>query len=328
MVCRRLNWFVWGDDMQLFSVIMPKMVYFFILMALGFVLAKIGMIPKPVIPTLSALVVRVFLPCLQMGLVFENGTTFGTFLEQSHFALMQLCTYIILTVFGLLGAALFRLRYPQRNSFTGGMVGGNFGFLFVPLIVSSFPAYQGFIPIMAAMDTLYVWTVGLFLYSEGTSGSGGKGFLQTLRTRLLNPMLIAILISLCISSLHITLPRPLTDVISGVGNVSGTIGMMLLGANICFMQNNLKARAGSSLGFVFLRQLAAPLTVFLLSRLVVGESQALLLMLLAGIPTMTTTGLLAIEYHTDVDYASNLVFVSTILSLATLPLIALISGYL
>ena len=59
-----------------------------------------------------------------------------------------------------------------------------------------------------------------------------------------------------------------------------------------------------------------------------GESQALLLMLLAGIPTMTTTGLLAIEYHTDVDYASNLVFVSTILSLATLPLIALISGYL
>jgi predicted permease len=104
--------------------------------------------------------------------------------------------------------------------------------------------------------------------------------------------------------------------------------MMLLGANICFMQKNLKARAGSSLGFVFLRQLAAPLTVFLLSRLVVGESQALLLMLLAGIPTMTTTGLLAIEYHTDVDYASNLVFVSTILSLATLPLIALISGYL
>ena len=171
MVCLCLNWFVWGDDMQLFSVIMPKMVYFFILMALGFVLAKIGMIPKPVIPTLSALVVRVFLPCLQMGLVFENGTTFGTFLEQSHFALMQLCAYIILTVFGLLGAALFRLRYPQRNSFTGGMVGGNFGFLFVPLIVSSFPAYQGFIPIMAAMDTLYVWTVGLFLYSEGTSGS-------------------------------------------------------------------------------------------------------------------------------------------------------------
>ena len=178
------------------------------------------------------------------------------------------------------------------------------------------------------MDTLYVWTVGLLLYSEGTSGNGRKGFLQTLRTRLPNPILIAILISLCISSLNISLPGPVTDVISGVGNVSGTIEMMLLGANICFMQKNLKGRMASALGFVLLRQLAAPLAVFLLSRLIVGESQALLLMLLAGIPTMTTTGLLAIEYHTDVDYASNLVFVSTILSLATLPLIAFISAYL
>ena len=68
--------------------------------------------------------------------------------------------------------------------------------------------------------------------------------------------------------------------------------------------------------------------VFVISRPVLGSSEALLLMLLTGIPTMTTTSLLAIEYHTDVDFASNLVFGSTLSSLLTLPMIALVSTYL
>ena len=323
-----LNWSVWGDDMQLFSVIMPKMIYFFILMVLGFVLAKIRILPRDGLPTLSALVVKVCLPCLQMGLVFERGTTFATFADQKLFALMQLAAYVLLTVLGIAGAKAFQLRFPQRNSFTGGMVGGNFGFLFIPLILSVLPEFQGYIPVMAAMDTLYVWTIGLMLYSEGCTQNREGRSAGTFLKKLINPMLIAILLALMIMTVRIPLPQQVIDAVTNVGSVSGPVGMMLLGANICYMSKNLKGTVVPALGFAVLRQLIAPLLVFLLSRQFLGAEEALLLMLLTGIPTMTTTGLLAIEYHTDVDFASNLVFVSTLSSLVTLPLTAYISAFL
>lgn len=314
--------------MQLFSVIMPKMIYFFILMALGFVLAWIGLMPKDGIPTLSSLVVKVCLPCLQMGLVFERGTTFFTFADQRFFALLQLAAYVLLTVLGIVGASAFHLQFPRKNSFTGGMVGGNFGFLFVPLILSVLPESQGYIPVMAAMDTLYVWTIGLMLYSNGCTSNRNERPAGMFLKRLMNPMLIAILIALTISTLRLPLPQQVRDVVSNVGSVSGPVGMMLLGANIFYMKKNLRGTITPVLGFAVIRQLIAPLLVYALSKRILGEGEAMLLMLLTGIPTMTTTGLLAIEYHTDVDFASNLVFVSTITSLLTLPLIAYISAYL
>ncbi|MBQ6528367.1 MAG: AEC family transporter [Clostridia bacterium] len=304
------------------------MIYFFLLMALGFVLAKIGIFQKGSMPAFSALVVKVLLPCLQMSLVFERGTTFASFALQKRFVLMQLLAYLILTLLGILGARVFRIRFPQRNSFTGGMVGGNFGFLFIPLILSVFSDFQGYIPVMAAVDTCYVWTAGLLLYSQGCNHEGKGLTARTILKKLLNPMFAAILIALVLSTFHVALPKQVLNVITNVGSASGTLGMLLLGANICFMNGKMTGSVGKLLGFIGIRQILAPLLVFVISRPVLGSSEALLLMLLTGIPTMTTTSLLAIEYHTDVDFASNLVFGSTLSSLLTLPMIALVSTYL
>ena len=318
----------WRDNVQLFSVIFSKMIYFLLLMILGFLLARLGLIPKNSISTLSGLVVKVFLPCLQMSLVFERGTTFGTFMEKGPFALVQLGCYGLLTLLGLGGVRLFRIRFPQRNSFVGGMISGNLGFLYIPLILSVFPEQQGYVPILAAVDTLYVWTVGLLFYAQGTERDGEKRTAGKFFRRLLNPIFVAILCAMTLSTLQIPLPQQLTEAVSSVGNVSGTVGLMLLGANIFYMNKHLKGRIMPMAGFVFLRQILAPIVVYVIAGRILGKTEAMLLMLLTGIPTMTTTGLLAIEYHTDVDFASNLVFFSTVSSLATIPLITFLSAYL
>ena len=108
--------------------------------------------------------------------------------------------------------------------------------------------------------------------------------------------------------------------------MSGTLGLMVLGVNIYYMDKHMKGNMGKVAVFIALRQIVVPLIVYILARHLTGPVEATLLMLVSAIPTMTTTGLLAIEYHTDVDFASNLVFLSTVSSMATIPMLALVTS--
>lgn len=313
--------------MRLFAVILQKMGYFLLLMMLGFCLGKLGLVPKKSLPTFSGLIVKVFLPALQMSLIFKNQTTFGTFPEKRVFVALQLMAYALLLAAALGGAALFRVHPPKRSSFRGGMVGGNVGFLLVPLVLSVFPEGSGesYIPVLVALDTTVVWSIGLLLYSEGSAAKNGiVGMLRG----MFNPMLIAILLALTLMTLHVPIPSQVQDVVDALGSVAGTLGLMILGVNIFYMDKHVKGEVLPCLGFIALRQIVVPLLVYVVSRRFTGETEAMLLMLLCGVPTMTSTGLLAIEYHTDVDFASTLVFLSTMASLVTIPLISFLAPLL
>ncbi len=311
---------------NLFGVIGPKMIYFFLLMLIGFGVGKLGIISREALPAFSGLIVKVLLPALQISVVFQRGATFAIFWEERRFVVLQLLVYVLLTVAGMLGSRLLRLKYPQRNSFRGGMIGGNVGFLLIPLIMAVFSEEgQSYLPVIVAVDTMYVWTVGLYFYTEGTQSMQGSRKTALLR-RLLSPIFCAILIGLTLSSVHLTLPVQVKEVVDAAGTMSGTLGLMVLGVNIYYMDKHMKGNMGKVAVFIALRQIVVPLIVYILARHLTGPVEATLLMLVSAIPTMTTTGLLAIEYHTDVDFASNLVFLSTVSSMATIPMLALVTS--
>ncbi len=313
--------------MDLFTLISSKMIYFFLLMALGFFLGRIRLIPKDSLPTFSRLIVRVLLPALQVSLVFRRGTTFLSFAEKSTFVLLQLGAYVLLTIGGVAGAWLLRLRFPQRNSFRGGMIGGNVGFLLVPLILSVFPedGGQAYIPLLVSMDVLYVWTVGLYFYMEGTGAAKSpRAFLK----RLFGPMLVGILLALTLTTLHVPIPEQILEALDAAGAASGTLGLIILGVNIYYMDRHLSGSLLPMLGFIGIRQILIPLLTYVIALPIAGRTESVLLMLLSAVPTMTTTSLLAIEYRTDVNFASGLVFLSTVLSMATIPLVTFIISFI
>ncbi len=312
--------------MDVFPLISSKMIYFFLLMMLGFVLGKTRLITRESLPVFSHLIVRILLPALQISLIFRNGTTFASFAEKGAFVLMQAGVYVLLTLAGAAGAWMLRMRFPQRNSFRGGMIGGNVGFLLVPLLLSVFPGGEGqaYIPILVALDVLFVWTVGLYFYTEGAGGMEGKAFLK----RLFGPMLTGILIALALTTLKVPLPAVLLDAVDAVGSTSGTLGLIILGVNICYMDRHLSGNLKPMLVFVFIRQLLLPVVIYLCVRNFATGMESILLMLISAIPTMTTTSLLAIEYRTDVNFASGLVFLSTTASILTIPLVSLLVSVL
>ena len=65
---------------------------------------------------------------------------------------------------------------------------------------------------------------------------------------------------------------------------------------------------------------------YILTGPILPETERVVLMLIAGAPSMTTSCMIAGQYGLDEDYASTAVFVTTICCMVTIPLLFLTSA--
>ncbi len=199
----------------------------------------------------------------------------------------------------------------------GCIVGGNFGFVVIPLAMALFPDASGrqYIPICMAVDTTVVWTLGLFLFTRGREGT-----LRTIGKKLFNPILVSIAASLTLNSLHIRLSETVSCVVDMVGDVSYSMGLIYLGCAICFLKRPTAASLGQASCIVAVKMLLLPVLVYGLSGAFLPETERLMLMLIVAAPSMTTASMISRQYRLDEDYASTAVFISTMCCMVTIPL--------
>lgn len=86
---------------------------------------------------------------------------------------------------------------------------------------------QQYIPISSAVDTFFVWTLGLFLYTMG-SGQGTGGLRPALK-KLANPIMGALLVTLCINSGTVYSGDRIIS-IQSVSAISDSLGLIYVGA--------------------------------------------------------------------------------------------------
>lgn len=122
---------------------------------------------------------KIVLPALVISLIWENHTTVFTLFHYGRIVLWQMGAYLLLALTGFLVSRIFKLPESVRNVFACCMVGGNFGFLVIPLIMALFAETGGdkYIPICSVVDTTVVWTLGLLLFlgRAGNRKISGRG---------------------------------------------------------------------------------------------------------------------------------------------------------
>jgi len=120
----------------------------------------------------------------------------------------------------------------------------------------------------------------------------------------------------------ILLPEPLDAAIHAVGSCNTALSMMMIGG---MMADADKQNVFSpvTLGYSCIRLVALPLVIwFLLLQVPVPRLARQVCVVLSAVPAASTTGMLAQKYDRDPAFASRLIFVSTLLSMITLPFIS------
>ena len=220
--------------MEYLSVLLPKLAGFLILIGLGAGIARAGIVTRESLPAFSAFLVKVVLPCLIVTLLVQRGTTFASLGEYGVFVGCQAAMYLLMGAAGLLTAHLTGLEPKAAAVYRGDCVGGNHAFVFIPLAMSLFSPEGGqqYIPISSAVDTFFVWTLGLTLYTM-SSGHRAGGILPALK-KLANPIMAALLATLCINSLGLSVPEIVLSPIQSVSAISDSLGLIYVGCGMYY----------------------------------------------------------------------------------------------
>jgi len=303
--------------MSAFQTITKTLLVLFLYIAVGILCKKIHLIDKAGQKLLSNLVLDVFLPC-NIVISFLNDSSLSGGARSLVLDSLLVGSAIQAGAI-LLNRILFRKEPPSKKSaMSFGILCSNSSFIGVPMAEALFGA-PGVVIISLFMLPIRLtnWTIGLHYYDSSSKDASVK-------KALLKPPVIAVLAGVLFMALHVTLPNFLYTPMKGLGNCCTPLSMVVMGAILADSKwSDLITK--DTLRFSAIRLGLMPALMFLVTLAVPMDSVLKNVAILScALPMGCTASMLAEKYGYDSLYASQLIFATTVISVITLPLWALL----
>ena len=297
------------------------MAFLFSLIVIGYILAKLKVIPENSASVLAKLENTIFIPGLVLGTFIKNFTveriSTAWILFVGSFAIC-----VIVIPLAILVSKLFANDTETTKIYTYGLAFSNFGFMGNAVVSALFPDIflEYLIFTLPLWILIYLWGVPSLLISDGSKRSLG----QKMKS-FVNPMFIAMIIGMIIGISGLKLPGWTTSVISTAGDCMSPIAMLLTGITV----------AGISLKKVFtnvgvwvvsvVRLIIFPL-IFIGLFYVLPLPNSLDTFVICAVcslamPLGLNTIVIPSAYGRDTTVASGMALISHLLSCLTIPLI-------
>ena len=296
--------------------LLNTMVEILILMVIGFLAARFGLIDKDTNRRLTAF--TLVIP--QSGMILSGVINAELSLSAGQVLALVgtgFVMYAALFLLGLLAPAVCAAAPKDRGVYRFMTMFGNCGFMGFPIIAAVFGSEYVFYAALA--NTAF----NVLAYSLGISLVCGGGAKSEIRWRnFINAPIIATLVSLLIMALRIQFPAAVCQCVTAVGDSTVPLSMIIIGASLYGQKFREILFSWRVYVFAAIKLLAAPVLVWAVLRLFVREAVTLgICTVLAAMPSAAISTMFAIRYGKDETLASRNVVFTTVLSLATVPLI-------
>lgn len=283
----------------------------------GLFLGKKQLLKPETNKNLITLLLSVFMPASLFS-AFPNSTDESLL---NLFFLGLLAGFVIMLVLIFLSkvifnASLFKKTLAREAQFA--FIFNNATFLGYPIISTTF-GEQGIVPYCGFIIAfnLALFSYGLWLFRK--SSETETHFLKQV---LLNPNIIAVLLGMLVFIFSIELPAFLTSSIKYVGSATTPLSLLCIGCMLSEAKLKKVLRSWRLLVVSLVQLTIAPLATFLLLKLLgFPEEVVVICTLIQTLPTATSLGLFAEKYGGNVEESSELVVVSTLCSVITMPII-------
>ena len=311
------------------SIILNQLLIFGILVVIGSLASWRKIITPELRDNLSRIVIDITLPFLIFS-TFANTSMSGELLRNS--LLIFVLAYVnlfFLYLLGSLSSRIISLKGAQKVVHTLHTMFGNIVFLAFPLLDALFPGGLGIFygAIYQLASNSVTFTYGLIKLSAGTQKSGWRS--------LFNANFIALVLGTIVLITNVKMPQPMMIAFEGLGKCTGPLSMVYIGAMLAGL-NIRKAITNSSVYLLsFNKLLLGPVVLatayffgLKLLGIEISKTAFYVLILQAAMPCQTIIVVLSHRYNSDYPLAGSNLFVSTILSIFTLPIIYLFLDWL
>jgi hypothetical protein len=301
--------------------VISQVLVLFILMAVGFLSAKLKITTKEAAGYFSSICIKIMLPCLILSSFFRP---FDRELLQG--AGVVLVAAFAVYAFGILLAwvypYLLGMKGPERGVHRYALIvpnSGLIGFAVVEGVLG--PLYLFHVSFFNVPMGLLAFSVGIWLITKESGNSGGNAPLTLSWKYFVNAPIVATVIGFALFFFSVPVPAPLEQSIRLLGGITTPLFMVIIGITIA--QANIKRLLGHWRVYITVaaRLLGIPaLAGFLCYLAGVRDALLIVTVLLTAMPAATTTSVLAAMYDVAVEEASAIVILSTILCALTIPL--------
>lgn len=199
------------------------------------------------------------------------------------------------------------------------IVYSNCGFMGIPLINGLYGSDGVF------YLTGYLTAFNLMVWTHGVATVCGKIKKEDLKNILLSPTLIATLIGIILFVCRLSFPKVIYTTVGYVAEMNTPLAMIISGVTVYSTDFRQACKNRKIYKTCAAKLLIVPLTVMLVFTFIPCSAQLKNIVIIAtACPTAVTGFILAMKYKKDYMYSSQIFTISTLVSLATLPLIKLI----
>lgn len=297
-------------------VVFEQMLVLLILLIVGVIAAKCGVMDEDMTRRFTRFTLLIPQTCMILGSVInaDLGITPGRV-----FAILGVgvIMYAILVAMSFLVPILYRCKPSDKGIYSFMTIFGNTGFMGIPVARALFGNVAAFYTALLNIPfNILAYTLGIALLNS----SGEKAKIQW--KLLINPPMIAAFAAILFACIDIHIPTPAADAVGMLGDMVVPCSMIIIGASLGAQK--LKDVFGDWHVYAFAptRLFIVPIVLWAVMHLFVHDETLLgTITLLGAMPVASFAAMLSIQYGGNVQMASRSVFVTTVLSVITIPLV-------
>ena len=292
-----------------------------ILISLGYILQIKKWFDISFSDNISKLIMNIALPASIFVSVMEYLTVDRLIKLSSGLVYVALATIFGYIIAYILVKAL-KIRAGRRGTFINTFVNANTIFIGLPLNIALFgdKATEYFL-VYYIINTISTWTLGIYLMITDSQVQS-KTTVSFDWKKLLPPPLIGFLVAIVFLLAKIPVPQVMTKTLTYVGNIVTPLSLIYIGivlakaglASVKFDKDSVYALCG--------RFLIAPLLMMIVIKTIgtnLPDLEAQTFMLQSAVSSLAVMPILAHQGSGDVEYATNIVTLSTLLLVVVIP---------
>lgn len=304
-------------------LLLQQMFILFLIMLVGFICQKKGIMNNTGSKVISSIVVNVANPALilsaginQEDVVEGKMLLYAVAMAVGVYAFLLICAAIVPKIIGI----------PQKNvgTYKAMLVFSNIGFMGFPLISAVYgpqALLYGSFYIIVFNVLIYTWGIKIMTeHIEQTEVKRGSSL-----GKILNIGVISCLVTIVCYISRVHVPDVFETTIKHFSNLTAPLSMMVIGASMVNMKFKELFTNVKMLIFLAIKMLLIPIIAVLaikpmgLTRELIGVC-----MIVLATPVGSMTAMFAQQYDGDYELASQGVALSTVLSVASMPLLSLL----
>ncbi len=299
--------------LQSFTTVLMQIVILFIMITVGYVCSKRGILSPSTIKELSRFIIYVVTPCI---IVESFHRPFDSSMLQKMGIICAAAVGAHVLNIILSRALIHDKEQNRRVVYQFATIFSNCGFMGLPLqhaILGSDGVFYG--AVFIAVFNVFTWTYGFILM-------GSQGQKVETRKLLLNPGILGVTVGFIIFVISFQIPYVLLVPIKSFAALNTPLPMVVVGYYLSQITSLRVLKDKNLIITQVVKLLASPLMILLLVYLAGVRGMLLTsLVISASAPSAANTVIFSVLFNRDAKLAVTLVSLSTLLSLLTMPFV-------